>query len=231
MFHVIGLFPHENIQECAFTCERLELRSFGAGFGYFDALLFKMGLGELFFTCYDVFDVIGRFPFENFQECEFKCEQLKPGSFGHVLELFGLIRCSFVQNGSGSAPFHLLGLVWCNWMVPTLTHPRMHVNTRTAQTGLNWSRLGKFGALSCKTGRDPLVFTFVICLMSLDGSHVKTSKNACLHANGPNGTHLEPFQSGLGKFGALLCKTGQEALFFTCCDVFDVIGWFPHENI
>ena len=53
-----------------------------------------------------------------------------------------------------------------------------------AQLELFGRRLGKFGALSCKTGRDPLVFTFVICLMSLDGSHMKTSKNAHLHANG-----------------------------------------------
>ena len=41
-----------------------------------------MGRGALFFTCYDVFDVIGWFPFENIQESALTYERLKPGSFG-----------------------------------------------------------------------------------------------------------------------------------------------------
>ena len=106
---------------------------------------------------------------------------------------------------------------------------------RTAQTGLIWRCSGAVLANSVlfplKRVRKRSFSLVAICLMSLDGSHVKISKNADLHANGPNRAHLEPFRSGLGKFGALSCKIGREALFFICCDVFDVIGWFPHENI
>ena len=53
----------------------------------------------------------------------FTCERLKPGCFG----AFGLMKCSFTQNSSGSTLFHLLWWVWFTWMVPTWKHPRMQV--------------------------------------------------------------------------------------------------------
>ena len=44
---------------------------------------------------------------------------------------------------------------------------------------------------------------------------------------GSFGVVLEPY----GTFSALSRKTAREALFFTCFDEFDVLGWFPCENI
>ena len=47
-----------------------------------------------------------------------------------------------------------------------------------------------------------------------------------LHANGLN----RAVSVCLGKFCALSRKTARRALFCTCYDVFDVMGWFPREN-
>ena len=48
-----------------------------------------------------------------------------------------------------------------------------------------------------------------------------------LHANGSNRAVLE----GLGEFSSLSRKMAWVTLFFTCYDEFDVLGWFPCENI
>ena len=52
VFGVIGWFPCENIEESAFTYERLKP-------GSFEARSRKMARQVLFFTCYDVFDIVG----------------------------------------------------------------------------------------------------------------------------------------------------------------------------
>ena len=107
----------------------------------------------------------------------------------------------------------------------------MRIYMRTAQTGIIESRSGAVFAnlvLFCaKRARKRSFSLVVMCLMQLDGSHMKTSKNARLRANGSNRAHLEMFWSRLGQFNALSCKTGREALPFTFWDEFDVIGWFP----
>src|SRR3712207_186340 len=64
----------------------------------------------------------------------------------------------------------------------------------------------------------------------MEGSHEKTLKNVSLLANEANRAHLELFRSRSGEFGALSIKMIREAFFFTCYDVFDVIGWFPCEK-
>ena len=57
-------------------------RAVSKHFGEFSALSHKTCRGALFFTCYDVFDVIEWFPRETTQECTFRSERLKPGCFG-----------------------------------------------------------------------------------------------------------------------------------------------------
>ena len=70
----------------------------------------------------------------------------------------------------------------------------------------------------------------MMCLMKLDGSYGKTLKNMCLLANLSNRADSELFWSRLAEYGHLSVKTIQISFFFTCYDVFDVIGWFPREN-
>ena len=136
-------------------------------------------------------------------------------------------------------------------MVPTRKHLRMHVFERTAQTGVFrsvWVNLVLFRPK--RLGERPFSL-LMMGLMYLDRSHVKTSKNPCVYMRTAqtwlfrsvwvnsallqakwfktdcSGVVLEP--SGI--FSALSRKTARGALFFTCYDELDVLGWFPSENI
>ena len=60
---------------------------------------------------------------------------------------------------------------------------------------------------------------------------MKTLENVCSLAFGSNRADLELFGARFGEFGALSFKTTRGWLLFTRYDVFDVIGWFPRENI
>ena len=68
-FDVIGWFPRENMQECMHLHANGSNRAVSERLGQFSALLQKTTRGALFFTCYDLFDVIGWFPRENIKEC------------------------------------------------------------------------------------------------------------------------------------------------------------------
>ena len=131
----------------------------------------KTSRGALFFTSYDVFDVVGWFPRENTQEC-----------------------MHLHMNGSN------LAVSEC---------------------------LGEFCVLSHKTSRRAPFFTCYHVLDVFAWFPCKnTQESTHLHANGSN----QAVSERLGEFSALLHKTCQGALFFTCYDVFDVVKWFAREN-
>ena len=118
------------------------LELFGTRFGYFCVVLVKMTRKSFLFTCCDVFQVIGWFPHENSQKCEFCCRLVKRGYSGAVRDQFWLFLCCFRQNDWGIAPFHLLRCVRCIWMVSARKLSKMWVLLQTGQTGLFWSCSG-----------------------------------------------------------------------------------------
>ena len=120
----------------------------------------------------------------------FTCERLKPGCF----RAFGLIQYSFMQNGSGSALFHLLWWLWCTWMVPTRKHPRMHAFTCGR---LKPGCFRVFGLIQCafmQNGSGSALFHllwWVWCTWMVPRENIQEC--LCLHANGSNRAVSERF--------------------------------------
>ena len=102
---------------------------------------------------------------------------------------------------------------------------RLHANRSNRAVS---ERLGEFSARLHKTARRALFFTFYD-VFDVNGWFPSENIRECVrfHANGSN----RVVSVRLGQFSALLQKTAWGAVFFTCFDLFDVIGWFASENI
>ena len=79
----------QNMRLLANESNRTDSELYGSCLVEYRVFSVKATRVSFFLTCYDVFYVIGWFPWENTQKLAFTCKQVKPGLFGALRELFG----------------------------------------------------------------------------------------------------------------------------------------------
>ena len=144
-----------------------------------------MARGALFFTCYDEFDVLAWFPRENIQECvrlhANGSNRAVSGLFWSRLEHLVLFRAK--RLGERSFPLMMMSLMYLDGShVKTSKNARLHTNgSNRAVSRLLWSRLEHLVLFRAKRLGERSFSLVMMSLMYSDGSHAKTSKNACIY--------------------------------------------------